>query len=149
MSISDVKYLCSYYWKSTGIWTRRTELHFTLFHWLKRCTWWQNPLGRETGNQYDSTKHGGWFCSWSIVSSKRTPFRSWIKYSNAFEVSAATGRSRIIFSRSDGLLLGKAVMKNVLWTIVWKAQVCQEVALWISSFQLTCLLLIILFFFKI
>ena len=72
MSISDIKYLCSCYWKSAWIWTRRTELHFTLFHWLKRRTWWRNPLGRETGNQYESTnKHGGWFCSWSIVTWKR------------------------------------------------------------------------------
>ena len=46
-SVSDEKYLCSYQWKvhlnlncPNG-----TSFEFTLFHWLKRCTWWRNSLG--------------------------------------------------------------------------------------------------------
>ena len=63
--------------KSVWIWTRKTELHFTLFYWLKRRMWWWNSFGGETGNQDSPTnKHGGWFCSviYSLVILKKHLF---------------------------------------------------------------------------
>ena len=67
------------------IWTHQTELHFTLFHWFKRRTWWRTSLGGDTGKQYSSNMADD-FVRWSIVKwvEKSGRFQSWIKYSNGF-----------------------------------------------------------------